>query len=115
MAEIVQVLSAEQYFRKYAIEGIGKGGDRWFIKQQLVDAFKKEMFGLVALRTQKYSDIPKEQNIQAMHVARNVIHDSTLKWKKICKMFSQYKETAGLLTMDDIRIDNDMEVVDADE
>lgn len=115
MTEQVVVMNAEQYFKKYAVDGIGKGADRWMIKRQLVDAFKKEMFGLIAIRVKKRDDIPPEQDIEAMHTTRMVIRDSAKKWRKICAMFAQYKETANLLTEDDIRIDNDVEVVDVDD
>ena len=59
MQEQVTVMSAEAYFQKYAVNGIGKGADRWMIKRQLIDAFRKEIFGLVAMRTKKnLEDIP---------------------------------------------------------
>lgn len=105
MQEQVTVMSAEAYFQKYAVNGIGKGADRWMIKRQLIDAFRKEIFGLVAMRTKKnLEDIPPEGDPEASKIAKNVIHDSTMKWKKLCGMFAKYKETAGLIELKDLKL-----------
>lgn len=112
MNEIVNVLSAEQYFKKYAVDGIGKGADRWMIKRQLIDAFRKEIFGLITMRLKKQvndaNDIP-EGDPEASRIAKNVIHDTTMKWKKLCGMFAMYKETAGLLDIKDLKLYDEIE------
>ena len=33
-----------------------------------------------------------------------MIHDSTMKWKKLCGMFAKYKETAGLIELKDLKL-----------
>lgn len=105
MQEQVTILTAEQYFKKYGVDGIGKGADRWMIKRQLIDAFRKEIFGLVAMRTKKlYNSLPPEGDPEASKIAKNVIHDATRKWVKLCKMFAMYKETANLLKEDDLKL-----------
>ena len=110
MQEKVIILSAEQYFNKYAVEGIGKGSDRWMIRRQLIDAFHKEIFGLVAMRTKKpYADILPEGDPEAMKIAKNIIHDATHKWVKLCKMFAKFKETAGLLNENDLKMYDEIE------
>jgi len=109
MADQINVLSAEQYFQKYGRDGIGKGADRWMIKRQLIDAFRKEIFELVALRTKKnYDDIP-ENDPEAIRISKNIIHDTTMKWKKLCKMFSMYKETSGLINLNDLKLYDEIE------
>lgn len=105
MSEKIIVMTAEQYFDKYAKNGIGKGADRWMIKRQIIDAFRKEVFELTALRTKKsYDDILKGTDAEASRVQKNIIHDTTMKWKKLCKMFSKYKETSGLLDENDLKL-----------
>ena len=106
MQEKVTIMSAEQYFDKYAINGIGKGANRFLIKSQLIDAFHKEIFGLVAMRAKKqFDDIPKDGDPEALRIARNVIKDTTRKWVKLVKMFEKYRETSGLLTPDDLKME----------
>lgn len=105
MQEKISILSAEQYFKKYAVDGIGKGADRWMIKRQLVDAFRKEIFSLVALRTKKqFYEVPPEGDPEASRIVKNIIHDAVMKWKKLCGMFAQYKETANLIGPNDLKL-----------
>ena len=106
MTEMLQIRSAERYFREYGLDGIGKGADKWMIKRQLIDAFHKEIFGLVAMRAKKtFKDIPPEGDPEAIRIAKNVVHDAQKKWEKLCWMFAQYKEPRGLLELDDLKMD----------
>ena len=106
MTERVVVKSADQYFREFAENGIGKGMDRMLVRRQLIDSFHKEIFGLVAMRAKKnFDEIPSEGDPEAMRIAQNVIKDETKKWIKLCKMFAMYKETSGLLKYDDIALE----------
>ena len=103
MTEMLRIRSAEEYFREFGQNGIGKGADRTLIRRQLIDAFRKEIFGLVAMRTKKsFDELPDNEDPEAMRVARNVIKDTTRKWVKLCDMFARYKETSGLLYHNDI-------------
>lgn len=104
--EMTQVLSAEQYFDKYARNGIAKGLDRILVKNQLIDAFRKEIFGLITLRAKKqFDDIPPKDDPEAQRIARNVVKDTMNKWRKLVAMFEKYQETSGLLTVDDLKMD----------
>lgn len=105
MAEMLRIRKAEEYFEEYGRNGIGKGADRWMIKRQLIDAFHKEIFGLVAMRAKKNFDtIPPEGDPEALRIVNNVIRDETKKWIKVCDMFSQFVETSNLLEYNDISI-----------
>ena len=105
MAEMVRVRSAEEYFKEYGLNGIGKGADKWMIRRQLIDAFQKEMFGLITIRIGK--DIPEGTptvgDPRAVEIIRNVTANTQKKWIKLCKMFAMYKETRGLLSIDDLK------------
>ena len=106
MTEMLQIRSAERYFQEYGRDGIGKGADKWMIRRQLIDAFHKEIFGLVAMRAKKtFKDIPTEGDPEAIRIAKNVIRDAQRKWEKLCWMFAQYKETKDLLEFDDLKLD----------
>ena len=91
-------MSANEFFEEYGRDGIGKGADKWMIRRQLIDAFQKEMFGLVKLRTKNLDpDSP-----EITEVLRSVTSETQKKWVKLCKIFSQYKETRDLLKIDDL-------------
>ena len=102
----VQVRSAQQYFDEFGQEKIYKQKmDRLLVKKQLIDAFHKEIFGIVAARAKKrFDEIPKEGDPEALRIARNVIKDTTKKWIKVVNMFEMYRETSGLLKYDDISL-----------
>ena len=112
MQEQINVLTAEQYFKKYGDNGIGKGADRWMIKRQLIDAFRREVFQIITDRLKKtvddLKDIP-EGDPEAIRVAKNVIHDTTMKWKKLCKLFDSYVQTANLIKPEDLKLFDDIE------
>ena len=108
MAELLTIRSAEQYFKEFGRDGIGKGADRWMIRRQLIDAFHKEVFGLVATRAKKnFNDIPPEGDPETKRIIKNVCHDTQMKWKKLCAMFEMYAETKVLLNIDDLAMTDD--------
>lgn len=109
MMEIVQVLRAEDYYETFVRNGIEKGLNRTLIRMQLIDTFRKEIFGLVAARAKKTFDgvIPPEGDPEALKIAHNVIKDETRKWVKLCKMFDSNPETRGLIAYDDITIETE--------
>ena len=110
MGDSINVLSAEDYFQKYAENGIGKGADRWMIKRQLIGAFKKEIYDLIKLRTGKeLKDLSVEELPEASKKAKSIIHDSAMKWKKLCRMFEGYEQTQNLLKVDDLKIYDEIE------
>ena len=100
--EQVPIMTADQYFERYGRNGIGKGADREMVKKQLIDAFEKEIFGLLAMRLKlKKGESPKD-NPDAQRVLHNIMKDENRKWVKLCQMFAMYKETAGLLNPMDL-------------
>ena len=103
MKEMVQVLRAEDYFQTFGVNGIGKGAKKELVKKQLIDSFRKEIFGIVAMRAKKsFDEIPKEGDPEAIRIVQNVIHDETRKWIKLCDMFARYVETQGVIAYDDL-------------
>ena len=107
MAEMLRIRKAEEYFEEYGRNGIGKGADRWMIKRQLIDAFHKEIFGLVAMRAKKtfQNGIPPVGHPEAIRIAKSIVHDVQKKGEKLCRMFAQYRETSNLLEIDDLKMD----------
>lgn len=100
--EQVPIMTADQYFERYGRNGIGKGADREMVKKQLIDAFEKEIFVLLAIRLKlKKGESPRD-NPDAQRVLRNIMKDENRKWAKLCQMFAMYKETAGLLNPMDL-------------
>ena len=105
MAEMLRIRSANEYFKEFGVDGIGKGADKWMIRRQLIDAFQKEMFGLIKFRIKGI--YPNEQINKSdpalIDIVRKVASDTQKKWIKLCKMFDQYEETRNLLKIDDLK------------
>lgn len=106
MNEILRIRSAKDYFEEYGREALYKQkADKKLVKQQLIDAFHKEIFGLVAMRAKKrFDDIPMEGDPEALRIASNVIKDETKKWKKLCDMLNYYAETSGCIQYSDLTL-----------
>ena len=106
MNDMVKIRSAQQYFEEYGREALYKQkADKKLVKQQLIDAFHKEIFGLVAMRAKKkFDDIPVEGDPEALKIAANVIKDTTRKWKKLCDMLNTYRETSGCIQYSDLTL-----------
>lgn len=106
MNEILRIRSAKEYFEEYGREALYKQkADKKLVKQQLIDAFHKEIFGLVAMRAKKrFDDIPVEGDPEALRIASNVIKDETKKWKKLCDMLNYYAETCDCIQYSDLTL-----------
>lgn len=104
MSDMVRIRSAKDFFNEYGREAIYKQkADRQLVRSQLIDAFHKEIFGLVAMRAKKrFDEIPPEDDPEALRIAHNVVKDITRKWKKLVDMFEMYRETSGVIKYDDI-------------
>ena len=106
MAEVfVPVMSVKQYFRRYAVEGIAKGAKPELVKQQLLDAFQKEIFGQL---TMKYHDayiLSRDTNAVLPEVREginSILMNSVRKWKRLCMMFAEYPETRMIIEEKDL-------------
>lgn len=112
MNETVLIPDAYWYWNKYGKDAIiDRNADRIFTKKQLVDAFHKEIFNLVAMRSKKKFDgqIPPEGDPEALAIVANVVKETTRKWIKVVKIFESHPRTRGLLTVDDLRIESEEE------
>lgn len=107
MAEVfVPVRSVKQYFNEYAVDGIGKKhADRDLIKQQLLDAFQKEIFGQITMRYHDAYILAKPEDEVPSDVKEGVnkiLQNSLRKWRRLCELFAGYKETRMLIEERDL-------------
>lgn len=99
-----KIRSADQYWNDYVIELLIKRKfQRFTVKDMLVDDVKKEVYQLALLRTGwdgDFWDIPETEDNK--RILTNIMKDTMKKWRKLCHRCSLYKETAGLITEDDL-------------
>lgn len=104
--EIVPIRSIHQYLREFGYEALVKNhADRGLVKEQILDAFQKEIFGQIVL---KYNDVellskPESQVDEKIKVGiRHILTNSKWKWKRLCLEFNKYRETKDLIQEDEL-------------
>ena len=103
---MVPIRSVKGYLKEFAIEAIGKQkADPNLVKQQILDAFHKEIFGQL---TMKFGD-PELLDMDIQKVdpdtkrqVDNILSNSVRKWKRLCIEFAKYKETYNLIFPSDL-------------
>lgn len=104
--EIVPIRSIQQYLREFGYEAIVKNhADRRLVKEQIIDAFQKEIFGQIVF---KYKDAallsrPDEQiDEKTREGVRHILSNAKWKWKRVCAEFNKYRETKDLISEDEL-------------
>ena len=106
--EMVAVRSVKCYLKEFGIEAIGKKhADPKLVKQQILDAFHKEIFGQLAM---KFGDPEllafdiEAVDPETKRQVDNILSNSVRKWKRLCVEFSKYRETYNLLQPSDLMV-----------
>lgn len=104
MADQIQIMSVNGYMQKYAIDGISKGADRWQVKRDMLDEFRREIFNTAVFRVgpQVFSN-EWEGTDKDRQKLESIIDNANKKWRSLCREFEKYKETSGLLKETDLQ------------
>lgn len=109
MAEhMVPVRSVKGYIKEFGIEAIGrKHADPDLVKQQILDAFHKEIFGQLMMKfgdPQLLAEDISKVDPETKRQVDNILSNSVRKWKRLCIEFAKYKETFNLLQPSDLMV-----------
>lgn len=107
MNEMVRIRSVKQYFQDFLVEGLkGKTKvqeiDILPIKQQMLDAFRKEIFGQIVFKLGPEAATMSRDDLAKLDMVHNILVQSARKWRRICILCSE----AGLgnfFQLDDLR------------
>ena len=126
--QMVTVRSVKGYFKEFGIEAIGKKhADPDLVKQQILDAFQKEIFGQLTMKFGDPAMLAKDISAVDPETKRqidNILSNSVRKWKRLCIVFAQYRETHDLIMPSDLMVSledivkaqtGENEVLDEDE
>ena len=106
--QMVTVRSVKGYFKEFGIEAIGKKhADPDMVKAQILDAFQKEIFGQLAMRFGDPAMLAKdisEVDPETKRQIDNILSNSVRKWKRLCMVFAQYRETHDLIMPSDLMV-----------
>lgn len=103
---IVPIRSVKQYMNEFVYGGIiERHEDPSLVRNQLLDAFQKEIFGQIVL---KYHDAtllakPTEQVSEDIRTGcRNIIDQANRKWRRLCIEVGKYKQTRSMIDVSDL-------------
>lgn len=105
MNQMIQIRSVKQYFNEFIYENrndLQQALRRAQIKMQLLDAFRKEIFGQITMKLgQDATNISREE-LANLGFVSNILTNGFRKWRRLCILCSE----AGLgnwLSLEDLR------------
>ena len=102
----VPIRSVKGYFKEFGIEAIGKKhADPKLVKEQILDAFQKEIFGQLVMKFGDVEMLARDINTvdpETKQQVDNILRNSTRKWMRLCQVLAQYRETFNLIMPSDL-------------
>lgn len=105
-AQMVPIRSVKSYIKDFGIEGLQKGAEPKFIKQQLLDSFQKEIFGQIMFR---YNDVDILSKLDDPDISdstrqgiRNILDNANRKWRRLCIEFPRFPGAYNLIQPDEL-------------
>lgn len=99
--EIVPIRSIKQYIKEFGYDAVVKGhGDKNLVKDQIIDAFQKEIFGQITFRYKDATLLSRpadEIDEKTREGVRHILSNARWKWNRLCDEFDKYPETRHLI------------------
>ena len=106
--EMVPIRSIKQYLREFGYEAIVKNhADRGLVKEQIIDAFQKEVFGQIVFKYRDAAILSRPNELiddKTREGIRHIISNARWKWKRVCAEFNKYQETHDLIHEDELML-----------
>lgn len=102
MIEMVPVRSVKQYWNEYIVKGIKSGAKLNVIKQQLLDAFQKEVFGQIVFKLGPETAQMELDELAEREGIQNILHNSFRKWRRLCILCSDHG-IRNLIQLEDLK------------
>lgn len=100
----IPIMTVNGYMKKYAVDGISKGADRWQVKRSMLDEFRREIFNLAICTVgPKVFEGDWDATDEERTKLENIVKNANEKWASVCREFEKYKETSGLLKETDLQ------------
>ena len=113
-SEMVQIRGWKQMYNDYIYEGFKNGQDAETIKRNLIEAFRKEIFGQITFRcrVEDVNDLPHTRKND--EIVTNIFKESLKKWRALVKECRQHLTTMNLLNENDLTLWDEEEQEDDD-
>ena len=102
MAEIVRIRSVKNYWNEFIVNGLGKGEKRNVVKSQLLDEFRKEIFGQVVFKLGPEAANMTRDEIAGLDGIQNILHNSFRKWRRLCILCADHN-ISGFISLEDLK------------
>ena len=103
MTDMLTIHSWRHMWDYYIVDGLRKGVKREEIRQNLIDAFRKEIFGQMMFRM-KVDDLKQAQETpENVGIVTNIVVQARKKWVALIKMCNRYQETKDPIRESDLR------------
>ena len=104
MSDMIRIRSIKNYLQEFGNDGIGKGLPVETVKNQIIDAFRKEIFDQITFKL-RIADISQaEDNPKNREAVTNIMKNSYKKWLGVIREFNKYRETRNMLKPEDLDI-----------
>ena len=95
MNDMVQIRSVKQYFNDFLVEGLKNNthiseSDVLMIKQQILDAFRREIFGQIAFKLGHEINDANRDELANLEPVQNILKNSFRKWKRLCIICTEH-------------------------
>ncbi len=90
MAEQLTVRSVKHFFNEFIAGPAQKNGTDWLrrnkdlIKSQLIDAFRKEIFGQIVFKLGDKAKTMSRDELASLDGIQNILQQSFRKWRRLC-------------------------------
>lgn len=107
MENMVQIRSVKQYFNDFLVGGLKNNpnpsaSDILMIKQQMLDAFRKEIFEQIAFKIGKEITDMNRDDLANLEPVQNILKNSFRKWRRMCMVCSEHG-LGNLFQLEDLR------------
>lgn len=111
--EMIRIRTITEYLQEFGNDGIGKGVPVATVKEQILDAFRKEIFDQITWKL-KISDIQEvKETPENRKIVENIMKNTYKKFIGVIKAFNRFRETLNMLRPEDLQIlQNEHEMYD---
>lgn len=95
MSDMVQIRSVKQYFNDFIVKGLKDNPniqevDLIRVKQQILDAFRREIFGQIAFKLGPEAASMSRDDLAKIDTVNNILVQEFRKWKRFCIICSEH-------------------------